>query len=76
MSTNSKTTLRGRDAETEEGVVILWYRIIKIWYIKIMDDEVFEKAKEEDMSKDEAEELQELMDKTGLDIDEAHELWK
>jgi len=39
-----------------------------------MDDEVFEKAKEEDMSKDEAEELQELMDKTGLDVDEAHEL--
>jgi len=39
-----------------------------------MDDEVFEKAKEEDMNKDEAEELQELMDKTGLDIDEAHEL--
>ena len=32
-----------------------------------MDDEVFEKAKEEDMSKDEAEELQELMDETGLD---------
>ncbi len=33
-----------------------------------MDDEVFEKAKEEDMSKDEAEELQELMDETGLDV--------
>jgi len=28
------------------------------------------------MSKDEAEELQELMDKTGLDVDEAHELWQ
>ena len=52
-----------------------------------MDDEVFEtpfaqgyggskKAKEEDMSKDEAEELQELMDETGLDVDEAHELWQ
>jgi hypothetical protein len=39
-----------------------------------MDDEVFEKAKEEDMSKDEAEELQELMDETGLDVEEAHEL--
>lgn len=41
-----------------------------------MDDEVFEKAKEEDMSKDEAEELQELIDETGLDVDEAHELWQ
>ncbi len=41
-----------------------------------MDDEVFEKVKEEDMSKDEAEELQELMDETELDVDEAHELWQ
>ena len=41
-----------------------------------MPDEVFEKAKEEDMSKYEAEELQELMDETGLDVDEAHELWQ
>jgi len=38
-----------------------------------MDDEVFEKAKEEDMSKDEAEELQELMDETGLNINQAQE---
>lgn len=41
-----------------------------------MDEEVFEKAKEEDMSKDEAEELQELMDETGLDVNEVHELWQ
>ena len=41
-----------------------------------MDDEVFEKAKEEDMSKDEAEDLQELMEETGLDVNEAHELWQ
>ncbi|MCX6756565.1 MAG: hypothetical protein NTW35_00190 [Candidatus Nomurabacteria bacterium] len=41
-----------------------------------MDEEVFEKAKEEDMSMDEAEELQELVDETGLDVDEAHELWQ
>ena len=41
-----------------------------------MSDEVFEKAKEEDKSKGEAEELQELIDETGLDIDEAHELWQ
>ena len=41
-----------------------------------MNDEVFEKAKEEDMSKDEAGELQELMDETGLDVDEAQELWQ
>lgn len=41
-----------------------------------MDDDVFEKAKEEDMSQDEAEELQDLVDETGLDADEAHELWE
>lgn len=41
-----------------------------------MNEEVFEKAKEEDMSKDEAEELQEIVDETGLDIDEAYEVWE
>jgi hypothetical protein len=41
-----------------------------------MDDEVFEKAKDEDLSKDEAEELQNLVDETGLDVDEAFELWQ
>ena len=39
-----------------------------------MDDEVFEKAKEEDLSLDEAEELQTLVDETGLDVDEAEEI--
>lgn len=39
-----------------------------------MDDEVFEKAKEEDMSKDEAEQVQELMDELGVDEDEAVEI--
>lgn len=41
-----------------------------------MDDEVFEKAKDEDLSKDEAEELQNVVDETGLDIDDAFELWQ
>jgi predicted DNA-binding protein (UPF0251 family) len=39
-----------------------------------MDEEVFEYAKENDLSLDEAEELQELTDYTGLDPDEAAEL--
>lgn len=39
-----------------------------------MDEEVYEKAKEENLTKDEAEELQELMDETGLDADEAYDL--
>jgi len=47
-----------------------------IFFKNNMDDEVFEKAKEEDMTKDEAEELQDLMQETGLDIDEAYELWQ
>jgi len=41
-----------------------------------MDDDVFEKAKEEDLDIDEAEELQEFVDETGLDVDEAYELWE
>jgi hypothetical protein len=39
-----------------------------------IDDEVFEKAKDEDLSKDEAEELQEIVDETGLDTDDAFEI--
>ena len=39
-----------------------------------MDEEVFEKAKEENLSKDEAEDTQDFVDKTGLDADEAYEL--
>ncbi len=41
-----------------------------------MDSETFELAKENDLSLDEAEELQEFMDETGLDGDEALELWQ
>jgi hypothetical protein len=40
-----------------------------------MDEEVFEKAKEEDLSQDEAQELQDFVEETGLDVDEAFELW-
>ena len=39
-----------------------------------MDEEVFEKAKEEDLSQDEAEEVKELMDETGFEEAEAVEL--
>lgn len=39
-----------------------------------MDEETFEVAKENDLSLDEAEQLQELVDDTGLDADEAVEL--
>lgn len=41
-----------------------------------MDEEVFEKAKEEDLTADEAEELQDFVDEIGLDVDEAFELWE
>jgi hypothetical protein len=41
-----------------------------------MDDEVFEKAKEEDMSKDEAEELQNFAEEWDLDPNEALEIWQ
>ncbi len=39
-----------------------------------MDEETFEFAKENDMTLDEAEELQEFVDDTGLDPDDAAEL--
>ena len=39
-----------------------------------IDEEVFEKAKEEDLTLDEAEQLQDLVDETGLDVDDAEEL--
>lgn len=41
-----------------------------------MNEEVFEKAKEEDLDKDEAEKLQEIVDETGLDIDDAFEVFE
>lgn len=39
-----------------------------------MDNEVFEKAKQEDLDKDGAEKLQEIVDETGLDVDDAFEV--
>lgn len=41
-----------------------------------MDEEVLEKAKEEDLDKDEAERLQEIIDETGLDVDDAFEVFE
>ena len=41
-----------------------------------MDEETFEQAKENDLSLDEAEELQEFKDDTGLDGDEALDVWQ
>jgi len=39
-----------------------------------IDEEVFEKAKDEDLDKDGAEELQAIVDETGLDVDDAFEI--
>lgn len=39
-----------------------------------IDEEVFEKAKDEDLDKDETEELQEIINETGLDVDDAFEV--
>ena len=41
-----------------------------------MDEETFETAKENDLSLEEAEELQEFKDETWLDGDEALEIWQ
>lgn len=41
-----------------------------------MDEEIFEIAKDNNLSLDEAEELQEFADDTGLDADDALEIWQ
>lgn len=41
-----------------------------------MDEEIFEIAKDNDLSLEEAEELQELVDETGLDGEEALEVYQ
>jgi len=41
-----------------------------------MDEEIFEIAKDNDLSLDEAEELQDFKEETGLDADEALEVWQ
>ena len=41
-----------------------------------MDEETFELAKENDLTLEEAEELQEFKDDTGLDGDDALEVWR
>ena len=41
-----------------------------------MDEELFELAKDNDLSLDEAQEVQDLADESGLDLSEALELWQ
>ena len=41
-----------------------------------MDEELFELAKENDLTLDEAQEVQGLADETGVDLEEALEIWE
>ena len=41
-----------------------------------MDEELFELAKENDLTLDEAQEIQDLADELGLDLEEALEIWQ
>lgn len=41
-----------------------------------MDEEIFEIAKDNDLSLEEAEELQDFADENGIDVDEALEVWQ
>jgi hypothetical protein len=41
-----------------------------------MDEEIFELAKENDLTLEEAEEVQELAEETGLDPEDAFGLWE
>jgi len=40
------------------------------------DEELFELAKENDLSLDEAQEVQDLADELGVDLDDALEIWQ
>ena len=44
--------------------------------IIFMDEELFEFAKDNDLSFDDAKEIQNFADEEDLDLDEAHELWQ
>ena len=41
-----------------------------------MDEELFEFAKENDLTLDEAQEVQDVADEMGVDLDEAFEIWQ
>lgn len=41
-----------------------------------MDEELFELAKDHDLSMDEAQEVQDLADELGVDMDDAYEIWQ
>ena len=41
-----------------------------------MDEELFEFAKENDLTLDEAQEVQDVADEMGVDLDDALELWQ
>lgn len=41
-----------------------------------MNEELFELAKDNDLSLDEAQEVQDLADELGVDVDDAYEIWQ
>jgi len=41
-----------------------------------MDEELFELAKDNDLTLDEAQEVQDLADEMGVDLEEALEIWQ
>ena len=41
-----------------------------------MDEELFELAKENDLTLDEAQEIQDIADEAGVDLDDALEIWQ
>ncbi len=41
-----------------------------------MNEELFELAKDNDLSLDEAQEVQDLADELSVDIDDAYEIWE
>lgn len=41
-----------------------------------LDNEVRQKAEDEGLSAEQAEEIQEIIDETDLDVDDAYEVWQ
>ena len=44
--------------------------------LSIMDEELFELAKDNDLTHSEAQEVQDLADELGVDVDDALEIWQ
>ena len=60
----------------DAGTDYLWKDTEKSGFLELSFESVFEKAKDEDLDMEQAESLQEFVEETGMDVDEAYEVWE